>query len=94
MKRWWKRAYKPHSLQGAIHLVLVNTISVSLLGCALRMTRQPGFAKDVRALACFACFYRVILPEEKKNTSPLGSWRNFSTLLVVHTLTYKLKTFT
>lgn len=83
MKRWWKRAYKPHSLQGAIHLVLVNTISVSLLGCALRMTRQAGFAKDVplRALACFACFYQVILPEEKKNTSPLGSWRNFSTCL-------------
>lgn len=53
MKRWWKRAYKPHSLQGAIHLVLVNTISVSLLGWALRMT-QTAFAKDVPALASFA----------------------------------------
>lgn len=45
MKRWWKLAYKPCSLQGAIHLVLVNTISVLLLGCFLRMAQQAGFAE-------------------------------------------------
>lgn len=77
MKRWWKRAYKPHSLQGAIHLVLVNTISVSLLGCALRMTQQAHSAKGVRA-SFPVLFYRVIFREEKQNTSCFGSWRDFS----------------
>lgn len=65
MKRWWKRAYKPHSLQGAIHLVLVNTISVSLLGCALRMTRQPGKGCASFSLLCLLLSGHFARGEEK-----------------------------
>lgn len=65
MKRWWKRAYKPQSLQGAIHLVLVNTNSVPVLGCFLRMTQQSSFAKDVPAFFLLL-FYQAAFPREAK----------------------------